>query len=115
MADAFVAAAASSCRGIAMNVGSDDHYSVNTLVGLLGGEVVYLPKRPGEPDCTFADTTSIREKLGWSPKVSFEQGVKNMLDVIDDWSTAPVWDERSIDKATKSWFQYLGAEKEEGK
>ena len=24
---------------------------------LLGGEVVYVPKRPGEPDCTFADIT----------------------------------------------------------
>ena len=50
-----------------MNVGSDGTYSVNHLIELLRGEKVYIPKRPGEPDCTFADTTKIKEILNWKP------------------------------------------------
>ena len=44
-----------------------------------------------------------------SPQVSFEQGVQNMLEVIEHWRDAPVWDAPSIDRATNSWFKYLGS------
>lgn len=110
VAEAFIAAAASSLTGEAMNVGSGNHYSVNRLVELLGGPVVYIPKRPGEPDCTFADTARISQRLGWAPKVSFEEGVKRMLERLEDWRDAPVWDPASIHQATASWFRYLGNE-----
>jgi len=108
VANAFIAAAKSDVRGEAMNVGSGHHYSVNLLVELLDGESINIPKRPGEPDCTFADVEKITNLLGWKPKVSFEQGVQNMLNVIENWRDAPVWDSSSIDDATKSWFKYLG-------
>ena len=108
VAEAFVTAAQSNVSGEAMNVGSGHHYSVNRLIELLGGKVVYIPKRPGEPDCTFADTQKIKRLLGWLPKVSFEEGVRNMLDAIEHWNNAPVWDPASIDKATNTWFRYLG-------
>jgi len=108
VAEAFIEAAASNVSGEAMNVGSGHHYSVNRLVELLGGEVVYIPKRPGEPDCTFADTGKITTMLGWKPQVSFEDGVKNMLDVIEAWRDAPVWEPSSIGEATAAWFKYLG-------
>jgi UDP-glucose 4-epimerase len=106
--DAFVKAAESDKRGEIYNVGSGGTYSVNRLVELLGGNVTYIPKRPGEPDCTFADTHKIRRDLRWSPKVSFEDGVKQILDNIDLWREAPVWDEHTIASATKDWFSYLG-------
>lgn len=108
VANAFVTAAGSSLSGEALNVGSGNHYSVNYLVDLLGGERTYIPKRPGEPDCTFADTRLIRERLGWQPKVSFEQGVDIMRRCIQDWADAPVWTPSSIDTATRSWFTHLG-------
>ena len=108
IAAAFVKAAESKVYGEVMNVGSGGSYSINSLVQLLGGEVTYVPKRPGEPDCTFADTSKIRTKLGWIPEVSFESGVKRMLDVIDDWRDAPLWDQNTIAEATKDWFKYLG-------
>lgn len=111
VASAFLAAAESSCSGEAMNVGSGGHYSVNHLVTLLGGEVVYVPKRPGEPDCTFADISKIKRLLNWKPQVSFEDGVEVMLNHIKDWSDAPVWDSGSIEEATASWFKYLGDSK----
>lgn len=106
--DAFIKAAESDKRGEIYNVGSGGTYSVNRLVELLGGKVMYIPKRPGEPDCTFADIKKIRHDLGWSPKVSFETGVKQMLNNIDLWRDAPVWDEHTIASATKDWFSYLG-------
>ncbi len=50
-----------------MNVDSGGHYSVNRLVELLGGDVVHVPNRPGEPDyCTFADIGKIKRFLGWT-------------------------------------------------
>ncbi|WP_341894466.1 SDR family oxidoreductase [Ferrovibrio terrae] len=106
---AVVQAAESDIAGLCMNVGSDNTYSVNRLVELLGGPITYIPKRPGEPDCTFADTRLISQKLGWKPKVSFEAGVATMIANIDYWRTAPVWTPDSIHTATADWFQYLGA------
>jgi UDP-glucose 4-epimerase len=108
VANAFIQAAESSLSGEILNVGSGSHYSVNHLVELLGGEPVYVPKRPGEPDCTFADTRKISERLDWQPKVSFEQGVHNMVADLAAWDNAPLWDPASINHATKAWFQYLG-------
>ena len=110
VADAFATAAASDVSGVTMNVGSDNTYSVNRLVELLGGPVVYIPKRPGEPDCTFADTSRIKHYLGWKAKYSFEQGVANMIDNIEYWREAPVWTVDSIKDATQDWFKYLGKE-----
>ncbi|MBI3011638.1 MAG: SDR family oxidoreductase [Candidatus Omnitrophica bacterium] len=107
LAKAFLLAAESDCTQDIFNVGAGQPQSVNRLVELLGGEVVHVPKRPGEPDCTWADTTRIRTMLGWVPTVSFEAGVKTMLGSIDDWRAAPVWDETAIAEATASWFKYL--------
>ena len=90
-----------------MNVGSSQTYSVNRLVELLGGEVTYIPKRPGEPDCTFADVSKIKNLLNWEADVSFEEGVELMLENIDYWCDAPVWNPESIKSATKEWFAYL--------
>ena len=108
VADAFVRAAESDVSGEIFNVGSGGTYSVRSLVRLLGGPVTRVPKRPGEPDCTFADTRRIRRRLGWRPKVAFADGVRRMLERIEDWREASVWDEKSIAKATRGWFRYLG-------
>ena len=106
--EALVRAAESDIHGEIFNVGSGGTYTINRLVGILGGEVVHLPKRPGEPDCTFADTKKIARALDWEPKVSFEEGVQVMVDNIENWREAPVWDTASITAATKDWFNYLG-------
>ncbi len=105
--DAFITAVKSDYTRVAMNIGSGNHYSINKLIQLLGGEVLYVPKRPGEPDCTYADILKAREMLGWSPKVSFEEGVEIMLSHMHEWGDAPVWEAESIARVTKSWFRYL--------
>ncbi len=106
--DLFVQVAESDVEGEVFNVGSGSTHSINYLVSLLGGDVIHIPKRPGEPDCTFADSTKISRALGWGPKFSFEESVRIMLKEIDQWRDAPVWDEKSIAEATQDWFVYLG-------
>ncbi len=108
--DAVATAGASDVRGEIMNVGSGGAYSVNRLVELIGGEVVHIPKRPGEPDRTEADIGKITRLLGWRPRVRFEDGVRAMMSQIEAWRTAPVWTPDSISEATREWFQYLGRE-----
>ena len=105
---AFTDAANSALAAEILNVGSSQTYSINQLVKLLGGDVTYVPKRPGEPDCTFADISRITQLLDWKPRVGFADGVNIMLDNIALWNSAPVWDCESIDTATKDWFKYLG-------
>ncbi|MBI4804303.1 MAG: SDR family oxidoreductase [Desulfovibrio sp.] len=106
--DAFVRAAGSDLSGRAYNVGSGNPQTVNRLVKLLGGGKVHIPKRPGEPEVTWADITAIVRDLGWKPTVSFEKGVGVMIERINDWADAPVWDSESIHTATADWFRYLG-------
>ena len=107
--DALICAAESSKAGLCLNVGSDNPVSVNTLVQLLKAPAtVNIPKRPGEPDCTFADTARIKAELAWKASVPIEEGVQNMLKAIDYWRDAPVWTPESIAEATKDWFAYLG-------
>jgi len=108
--NAFVKAVESDRSGEVFNVGSGGTYSVNRLVELLGGPMVAIPKRPGEPDCTFADIQKVKRMLGWFPKVKFEEGVRLMLDHIGSWEGAPVWDPASIATASADWFRYLGRE-----
>lgn len=108
VARAFYAAAVSNIVGRVYNLGAGKPQSVNRLVELLGGgEVVHLPKRPGEPDCTWADITRIQTELGWSPEVSFEEGVARILANIDYWKNAPLWEPSSIAGATKLWFEFM--------
>ncbi len=109
VANAFLTAAQSSVCEEIFNVGSGETVSVNRLVELLGGEVTYIPKRPGEPDCTYADITKIRRDLKWQPKVNIKQGVDNVLANIDYWKSAPVWTPATIATATQDWFKYLGS------
>lgn len=105
---ALQAAAKSDVTGEIMNVGSGGTYSVNRLVELLGGERTYIPKRPGEPDCTYADIGKICRLLSWQPKTSFEDGVGRLLSQIEMFRDAPLWNPQSIADATKDWFRYLG-------
>ena len=108
LARAFLAAAESDQAQKVYNVGAGNPQPVNRLVELLGGAVVHVPKRPGEPDTTWADITRITTELGWRPEVSFEDGVGEMVKRIEYWREAPVWDRSSIEAATRAWFATLG-------
>jgi UDP-glucose 4-epimerase len=109
VADAFLRAAETPLIGKIWNLGAGNPQSVNRLVELIGGPVTYIPKRPGEPDVTWADIGEITNDLGWRPCVPFDEGVGRMMAEIDNWRDAPLWEPESIARATRVWFNYLGA------
>jgi UDP-glucose 4-epimerase len=111
VAAAFLLAAENRRSGRIWNVGAGNPQSVNRLVELIEGQVTYIPKRPGEPDVTWADVTRITGELGWKPRISFEEGVRRMMVELDTWKNAPLWDADSIATATKTWFDFLGIER----
>lgn len=107
--NAFYKVYKSSCKNEIFNLGAGKPQSVNKLVELLNvKDVIYIPKRPGEPNCTWANIDKIKKKTGWIPKLSFEDGVKKVVRDISYWKDSPLWDPKSIEKATKTWFKFLG-------
>ncbi len=111
IANAMKCSMKSNKSGQIYNVGSGETISVNRIADLIGGvdyKRTYIPKRPGEPDCTFADITKIKNELNWFPLINIEEGIKKVLENIDYWKEAPVWTPETISKETKNWFKYLG-------
>ena len=99
----------SRIRNEIFNVGSGKTVSINKIVKLLGGLTIKIPKRPGEPDCTYADTKkSGKTELG--TKIEIEKGIKKLINDINYWKKAPVWTPKKIGIATRDWFKYLGRE-----
>ena len=108
VAKAFYLAATSNIQSELFNIGSGNPKTINKLIELIGdGKKIYLPFRPGEPLTTFANISKIQNYLNWNPTVSFEDGVKNMLNNIMYWKNAPLWDKEKIENATEEWFKYL--------
>ena len=103
----MLSAAMSDLSSKVYNVGSGKTISINRVVELLGGEKVYIPRRPGEPNSTFADISKIQNDLNWNPKVSLEKGIDLILKNIDYWRKAPVWTPDKISTITNDWFKYL--------
>jgi len=89
------------------NIGSGKPQKINYLAKLIGGTKIFLPKRPAEPDQTFANINKIKKNLKWKPKISFEEGIKKILKNKSDWNKAVLWDKKKIAKATKLWFDLL--------
>jgi UDP-glucose 4-epimerase len=105
--DALIIASKSKIFNEIFNVGSGQTVSVNYIIKLLKGNKVKIPKRPGEPDITFANIKKIKKALKWKPRIKIEIGVKKLLNHISYWEKAPVWTPKKIEIATKDWFKYL--------
>jgi UDP-glucose 4-epimerase len=108
VARAFYLAGTSQTYGHRFNIGSGNPVTVMTLASLISDNFVFLPKRPAEPDITFANIEKARLLLGWSPQKEFVQGVDELLTNIQEWKDAPLWNESSISLATEKWFHHLG-------
>jgi len=106
LVEAFYKVQNSKSAGKIYNVGRGQEQSVNNLAKLISNKKVYIPKRPAEPDRSLADIKKIKS-LCWSPKISFKDGIKEVLKNIDYWKNAPLWDTKKINKATKVWFRYF--------
>ena len=103
----MIKVATSKTKNNIYNIGSGKTVSVNKIVTLLGGKKIHIPKRPGEPDCTFANIDKIKKDTKWQPKISVEEGIKKLMKNLDYWKKAPVWTPSLIKKETKAWYKYL--------
>ncbi|WP_048054195.1 UDP-glucuronic acid decarboxylase family protein [Saccharolobus solfataricus] len=69
-------------EGEVFNIGSDKEIKIielaNMIIKLTGSKsrIKYLPPRPDDPPRRAADITKAKEKLGWYPKISLEEGLK---------------------------------------
>ncbi len=104
---AFHKAISTKFKNEIYNVGFGKPNSVNKLVGLIGGNKTFIPKRPGEPFITHANISKIRKKLKWIPKITLKKGIDDVLQNIDYWKNTTLWNKDKIKKATKIWFRYL--------
>lgn len=66
-------------KGEAINIGAGSNHSINEVAKMVGGEITYVPARPGEMRHTLADISRAKELLGWEPKVKLEEGIRQLL------------------------------------
>jgi len=76
---ANIAAYESRLRGEVFNVGSGTSLSVKELADLISPNQVHTEARKGDSMATLADISKIEAQLGWSPKISFTEGLKELL------------------------------------
>ena len=105
--NAFVKAFKSKKNNKIYNIGSSKPKSILELANLLKSKVTYIPKRPGEPFKTFANINKVKKELNWKPRISFANGIQELLKNINYWKSAPLWNKIKIKNATKEWFAYL--------
>ena len=96
--DAFLRGRGVRAHGAAVcNLGAGNPQSVNRLVELLGGEVVHLPKRPGEPDCTWADVGKIQPAARLEARGVVRGGRRDARPRSTTGASAPLWTPESIE------------------
>ena len=96
-----------SKKNYVLNIGSSKPVKIIDLVKLLSKNYIFIPKRPGEPNITYANIDKSKKILKWKPKIKFESGLQKLVDNIDYWKNAPLWSKSSIKKETKNWFKFL--------
>ena len=104
---AFYLASKSDYENSVYNIGCGSPRSVIELADIIQEERVFMPKRPGEPDMTYADISKVKKEIGWEPMFTLECGMKEIFENIESFKDAPAWDVDQIRVATKLWFKYL--------
>lgn len=64
-------------KGEVVNIGGGKNVSMNYIAKLIGGKVSYIPARL-EPHDTKADSSLAKKLLGWTAKISIEDGIKEL-------------------------------------
>lgn len=76
---ANIAAYESDVRGETFNVGSGTNISVKELADMISPDQIVTEARKGDSLATLADISRIKAMLGWEPRISFEEGLKELL------------------------------------
>ncbi len=65
--------------GEILNVGAGGRTTINAVVKIIGGDVIYFDPRPGDIPHSQADITRTKALLDWEPKVEFMNGFRQLL------------------------------------
>ena len=79
IAAANIAAFESNLRGEVLNVGSGESLSIKELANLISSKQVHEERRLRDSDMTLADISRIQSLLGWSPQITFADGLKELM------------------------------------
>lgn len=63
------------------NFGTGKNYSINEVVRMFGGEIEHIPARSGEAWETLADISRSRHVLGYAPRYSLEDYIKDTREI----------------------------------
>tara|TARA_Y100000994_G_C15684687_1_gene439222 strand:+ start:534 stop:1439 length:906 start_codon:yes stop_codon:yes gene_type:complete len=64
--------------GEVFNVGTGSAYSIQQIADSISDNQVYIDKRSGEMETTFADITKIGDVLGWKPEIDVIDWIENV-------------------------------------
>ena len=68
-----------------INLGSNNPISLKDMINVIGDvlgvtpSIDTLPMQPGDVDRTYADISKAKKLLGYEPKTSFKEGIKNFI------------------------------------
>ena len=65
-------------KGEIINIGTATNFSVLEVAKMIGGPWEFTDARQGETQETLADNSKAKELLGWSPDVSFQEGIAEL-------------------------------------
>lgn len=77
-ANILAATSESVGKGEVINIGAGNNVSIKNIAEMIGGTIEHVPARL-EPHDTLADNSKARKLLGWEPKISIEDGIKDLL------------------------------------
>jgi len=79
----------SDARAEVFNVGSGTNVSIKEIAGMISPHQEHAPRRAGDAEITLADITRIRTRLGWEPTISLEQGLRELIQLMQSEKPAP--------------------------
>lgn len=88
--EANLQAAKAEATGLAINIGGKSRIVLNEVIDLIGQlcsqvpHVNYIDKQAGDPPNTWADIRLAESVLGYSPKVTLEEGIRREINYIKD-------------------------------
>ena len=62
-----------------INYTSGKDYSILEVAEMFGGKIKFIEARPGDRKMGLANTEETKQKLGWTPKMSLETWIKNII------------------------------------
>jgi len=78
-AEATIRVFESGFRREVFNVGSGTNVSIKEIADIISPVQEHAARRAGDAEVTLADITKIHAKLGWEPKMRFEDGLRELI------------------------------------